>query len=215
MKPSPRLESAKLRSVSPVAPICPSDEMPNNLLKSLVCSNLTVTSRFATVAVMTRQRSKKLSDALLKIGEVARRAGVTLRTIRYYQSLGLIRAACRTAGGMHLYHPEACDRAQLIRDLRKLDVSLGTIRTLLEAERRARTGAERARALSATLSRGLAELESRIQGYLGLRENLVQALETLRSCEGCAHRPSRTGCSACENLVHFEALPVYIRALVN
>jgi MerR family transcriptional regulator, copper efflux regulator len=164
---------------------------------------------------MRRQRSGNISEALLKIGEVARRTGVTLRTIRYYQSLGLIRAACRTAGGMHLYHPEACDRAQLIRDLRKLDVSLGAIRTVLEAERRAETGAERARLFKSTLSRGLAELENRIQGYLGLRENLLQALETLQACGRCGHRPSRASCSACENLVHFEAVPVYIRALVN
>jgi len=164
---------------------------------------------------MSRQRSRKLSEALLKIGEVARRAGVTLRTIRYYQSLGLIRAACRTAGGMHLYHPEACDRARLIRDLRKLDVSLGAIRAVLEAERRARTGAERARVFRTTLSRGLAELEDRIQGYLELKRNLARALETLQACRGCGRRPSRAGCSRCENLVHFETVPVYIRALAN
>jgi len=164
---------------------------------------------------MRRQRSGNLPEVLLKVGEVARRAGVTLRTIRYYQSLGLIRAACRTAGGMHLYRPEACDRAQLIRDLRKLDVSLGTIRKVLEAERRAETGAERARIIRATLSRSLAELENRLQGYLGLRQNLVRALETLQACRRCGRRPSRASCSACENLVHFAAVPVYIRALVS
>jgi DNA-binding transcriptional MerR regulator len=164
---------------------------------------------------MRRQRTGKSPEALLKVGEVARRAGVTLRTIRYYQSLGLIRAACRTAGGMHLYHPEACDRAQLIRDLRKLDVSLGAIRKGLEAERRAETGAGRARVIRATLSRGLAELENRLQGYLAVRQNLVQALETLQACGRCGRRPSRARCSACENLVHFEAVPIYIRALVN
>jgi DNA-binding transcriptional MerR regulator len=164
--------------------------------------------------MMSRQPGN-ISEALLKIGEVARRAGVTLRTIRYYQSLGLIRAACRTAGGMHLYHPEACDRAQLIRDLRKLDVSLGSIRTLLEAERRAETGAERSRLISSTLSQGLARLEDRVQGYLALRQNLVQAMERLQACERCERRPTRRSCVRCENLVHFEALPVYIRALVN
>jgi DNA-binding transcriptional MerR regulator len=44
----------------------------------------------------------KGSGELLKIGEVARRTGVTLRTVRYYQSLGLIEAARRSRGGLHL-----------------------------------------------------------------------------------------------------------------
>ena len=164
---------------------------------------------------MRRQRSGTTSETLLKIGDVARRAGVTLRTIRYYQSLGLIQAARRTAGGMHLYHPEACDRAQLIRDLRKLDVSLSCVRTMLEEERRAATGAERARLMGATLLRALAELENRVEGYLGVRQNLVQALERLQGCAPCGRRPSREGCSACEDLVHSEAVPVYLRGLVN
>jgi DNA-binding transcriptional MerR regulator len=164
---------------------------------------------------MKRQRSAKDSERLLKIGAVARRAGVTLRTIRYYQSLGLIRAACQTTGGMRLYHPEACDRAQFIRDLRKLDVPLGAIKTVLEAERGAESGAERARVIGAALVGRLADLEQRVQGYLGLRQNLVQALETLQACSRCVRRPSRAGCYSCENLVHLEAVPVYIRALVN
>jgi DNA-binding transcriptional MerR regulator len=155
------------------------------------------------------------SERLLKIGEVARQAGVTLRTIRYYQSLGLIREARQTTGGMRLYHPEACDRAQFIRDLRKLDMPLGAIRTVLEAEQGAESGAERARVIGATLAGRLTALEQRVQSYLGLRQRMVQALELLQACSRCARRPSRAGCYSCENLVLHEAVPVYIRALVN
>lgn len=163
---------------------------------------------------MTRKVPRRDAGTFLKIGEIARRAGVTLRTIRYYQTLGLIRAACRTPGGMHLFHPEAIDRAQFIRDLRRLDVPLAAIKTVLEAEGRAETGAERARVLGETLSNGLAEVEQRVQGYQGLRQNLVRALATLQSCGRCGRRPSRSGCRRCENLAHLEAVPVYIRALV-
>src|SRR3972149_4706484 len=95
---------------------------------------------------------EKHSDQLLKIGEVARRTGVTLRTIRYYQSLGLIEPAHRTRGGLHLYRAEACGRIPFIRDMRSLDVPLATIRGLLDQRKTAATGAEGVRGIAATLT---------------------------------------------------------------
>ena len=157
----------------------------------------------------------KLSDELLKIGEVARRTGVTLRTIRYYQSLGLIEPAHRTRGGLHLYRAEACDRIQLIRDMRSLDVPLATIRGLLDQRKSAATGAEGARGVAGTLTRGLAEAEKRMQQYLMLRHEMTEALEILETCLRCSATPSREVCYACENLTRRERVPAYIRALVN
>ncbi len=157
----------------------------------------------------------KRSDELLKIGEVARRTGVTLRTIRYYQSLGLIEAAHRTRGGLHLYPTEVCDRIQFIRDLRSLDVPLARIKDLLRRRQGARTGAEGAREVAATLSRSLADVEKRLQQYLVLRHEMTEALGVLETCLRCSARPSREACYACENLSRRERVPVYIRALVN
>jgi DNA-binding transcriptional MerR regulator len=152
---------------------------------------------------------------LLKIGEVARRTGVTLRTIRYYQSLGLIEIGHRTPGGLHLYPAEACDRIQFIRDLRSLDVPLSRIRALLVERKSARTGAEGARDVTAALTLGLAEAEKRMQQYLALRHEMTEALEVLETCLQCSARPSREVCYACENLTRRERVPAYIRALVN
>jgi DNA-binding transcriptional MerR regulator len=155
------------------------------------------------------------SDDLLKIGEVARRTGVTLRTIRYYQSLGLIEAAHRTRGGLHLYRTEACDRIQFIRDLRSLDVPLARIRDLLGQRKTARTGAEGAREVAATLTHSLADVEKRVQQYLVLRHEMTEALGVLETCLRCSRKPSREVCYACENLTRRERVPAYVRALVN
>jgi len=159
--------------------------------------------------------SQKFPIELLKIGEVARRTGVTLRTIRYYQSLGLIEAAHRTGGGLHLYPADACDRIQFIRDLRSLDVPLSRIRALLAQRRSAQTGAEGAREVTAALTAGLAEAEKRMQRYLGLRQEMVEALEVLGVCLQCSAKPSREVCYACENVTERQRVPAYIRALVN
>lgn len=164
---------------------------------------------------MASTASKDRSKPLLKIGEVARRTGVTLRTVRYYQSLGLIEAARKTRGGLHLYHGEACDRIQFIRDLRSLDVPLARIRDLLHQRKAAQTGAEGAREVVATLHRGLAEVDKRMQQYLALRHEMGEALKVLEVCLACSAAPSRDVCYACENLARRDRVPLYIRALVN
>jgi DNA-binding transcriptional MerR regulator len=158
---------------------------------------------------------EKHSNALLKIGEIASRTGVTLRTIRYYQSLGLIQAAHRTRGGLHLYSAEACDRIQFIRDLRSLDIPLARIRALLEQRKSAETGAEGSRDVAAVLTRGLAEVEKRMQQFLVLRYEMTEALDVLETCLRCSAKPSRDVCCACETLTRRERVPAYIRALVN
>lgn len=164
---------------------------------------------------MSATATEKSTRELLKIGEVARRTGVTLRTIRYYQSLGLIEAAHRTSGGLHLYPAEACDRIQFIRDLRSLDVPLSRIRALLDQRKSARTGAEGARDVTAALTLGLAEVDKRMQQYLVLRHEMTEALEVLETCLRCSAKPSREVCYACENLTRRERVPAYVRALVN
>ncbi len=176
---------------------------------------LTVTSRFGSLAPAGETLKTRRSHELFKIGELAQKTGVTLRTIRYYQSLGLIEAARRTQGGLHLYATETCDRIQFIRDLRSLDISLTGIRAMLERRRLARTGAEGARDVVAALTASLGDLEKRVQQYLVLRQEMTEALGVLETCLQCPTKPLREACCVCENLTRRARVPAYIRALVN
>jgi DNA-binding transcriptional MerR regulator len=72
-----------------------------------------------------------MSELLLRIGELATRAGVSTRTIDYYTSLGLLEPAARTPGNYRLYHPTAVDRIATIRQLETHGVSLDEITTAL------------------------------------------------------------------------------------
>ncbi|WP_232836351.1 helix-turn-helix domain-containing protein [Lentzea terrae] len=58
-----------------------------------------------------------LSDSLVKIGELAARAGVSIRTVDYYTTLGLISPAQRTASNYRLYRADDVDRIHLIQRL--------------------------------------------------------------------------------------------------
>lgn len=70
-------------------------------------------------------------DAMLTIGELAERAGVTVKTVRFYSDRGLLPESGRSAGGHRRYGPEALDRLRLIRSLRGLDLSVSEVGRVL------------------------------------------------------------------------------------
>jgi DNA-binding transcriptional MerR regulator len=74
--------------------------------------------------------------APLRIGDVARRAGVTPRTIRYYEEIGLLPAPDSREPGTHrTYEPSDVERlSELIRLKNLLGISLGGLKDLVEAE---------------------------------------------------------------------------------
>ncbi|WP_434097369.1 MerR family transcriptional regulator [Streptomyces pharetrae] len=68
------------------------------------------------------------------IGELAERAGVTVKTVRFYSDQGLLPETSRSTGGHRRYGPQALERLRLIRSLRTLDLALPEIRRVLEDE---------------------------------------------------------------------------------
>ena len=72
---------------------------------------------------------------LLQIGEAADRAGVTQRTLRYYEEKGLLNAPPRMEGGFRLYSTEDIERIERIKEMRDLlGFSLADIKEMLEAD---------------------------------------------------------------------------------
>lgn len=71
----------------------------------------------------------------MRIGELAGRAGVTLRTLRYYEGLGLIRPVPRRPGGFRFYDEATLQRIERIRRLKELfGFSLDEVRRFLASE---------------------------------------------------------------------------------
>jgi len=74
---------------------------------------------------------------LLRIGEVAKRVGVSCRTLRYYEELGLLEPTGYTAGGARRYSERDVARVERIRQLQRLmGFDLDEIGSVLEAEDR-------------------------------------------------------------------------------
>ena len=73
-------------------------------------------------------------DRLYSIGELARRTGLAVRTIRFYSDRGIVAPAGRSPAGYRLYDADAVARLDLVRTLRDLGVDLPTIRKVVNRE---------------------------------------------------------------------------------
>lgn len=79
-----------------------------------------------------------VQQATHQIGEVADRVGLSLRTVRYYEEIGLIEPSDRTSGGFRLYTDDDIARLELIKRMKPLGFTLDEMRDLLEVRRRLR-----------------------------------------------------------------------------
>jgi DNA-binding transcriptional MerR regulator len=121
------------------------------------------------------------TNALMQIGEVAERTGLSLRTIRYYEEVGLVVPAARSQGGFRLYTEADIERLHVIKRMKPLEFTLEQTRELMGildrlTTSRAMTKTERARLLS-TLRTYHQAAQARCET---LREQLTTA-ETLNA----------------------------------
>ncbi|GAA2591721.1 MerR family transcriptional regulator [Streptomyces tubercidicus] len=71
---------------------------------------------------------------LYSIGELSRRTGLSVRTIRFYSDSGVVAPTTRSPAGYRLYDLDALLRLELLRTLRELGISLATIQRVLDRE---------------------------------------------------------------------------------
>lgn len=114
----------------------------------------------------------------LTIGVLAERTGCKVQTIRYYETIGLIRPAARSAGNHRLYDESALRRLGFIRHGRELGFSLQAIRELLELSDNPEHSCVAADRIATAR---LAEVEGRIARLDALRRELRRMV---RQCRG-------------------------------
>jgi DNA-binding transcriptional MerR regulator len=73
-------------------------------------------------------------DTLYSIGDIARRTGLTVKTIRFYSDRGIVAPTGRSPAGYRLYDIDSVARLNLVRTLRELGVDLATIRKVANRE---------------------------------------------------------------------------------
>lgn len=113
------------------------------------------------------------------VGVLARRVGVAAGTVRYYESLGLLPQAQRSAAGYRLYRTSDASRLRFIRRAQELGFSLDEVRTLLKLSQ---AGGHAADVRQLTEDK-IADITERIRDLDRIR-NALQALAA--RCQGQA-----------------------------
>jgi len=68
----------------------------------------------------------------MQIGEVAERSGLSLRTLRHYDQIGLLTPSMRSDGGFRLYTEEDLERLMVIRRMKPLGYSLEDMHRVMD-----------------------------------------------------------------------------------
>ena len=85
--------------------------------------------------MITRNAATEPAPVVLRIGEVAKLTGLTTRTLRYWEELGLIRPSSYRGSGERLYSQTDMARVTRIRELQELlGFSLAEVRVVLDTE---------------------------------------------------------------------------------
>ncbi|GAB4248791.1 MerR family transcriptional regulator [Deferrisoma sp.] len=119
--------------------------------------------------------------APIKIGELARRVGLTPRTIRYYEDIGLLNSVRRVEGGRRIYTDADVRRLKFIKRLKLLGLSLEEMKELEELYRTHRSNAKVLPRLLELLDRHPEQIEHRIEQLRMLQRDIEAYREHIRS----------------------------------
>ncbi|HUG64674.1 MAG TPA: MerR family transcriptional regulator [Gaiellaceae bacterium] len=137
---------------------------------------------------------------LHQIGEVAERVGLSLRTVRYYEEVGLVRPSARSDGGFRLYSEDDIQRLLVVKRMKPLGLTLDEMAQLLEGlEQSARPDGLDVAELGGVVAR-LAEFAERSDERIAALERELSEARTLRlriserlgRCEAVLERAGKT-----------------------
>ncbi|HEY9877837.1 MAG TPA: heavy metal-responsive transcriptional regulator [Leptolyngbyaceae cyanobacterium] len=111
---------------------------------------------------------------LLRIGELSRQSQVPIKTIRYYEELGLLQSSGRTSGGFRLFNPNMLTRLTFIKRAQTLGLSLQEIHHILDVHDQ---GQRPCQEVKQTLQEKVQEIEERIEQLSLLRQQLLHLVE--------------------------------------
>lgn len=128
-----------------------------------------------------RARSSRQAEAAetIRIGELARRTGLTVRTIRYYEELGLLESVKRVENGIRVYTHDDERRLRFIQRLKVLGLTLQEMLELERLYRKERTNRAVLPKLVEMLDRHLAQTDERITALASLQEQITRERERI------------------------------------
>jgi len=165
---------------------------------------------------MNQNLSQTDKAGLLRVGDVARQTGKTVRAIHLYEEFGLLQPATRSSGGFRLYDPQAVERVRWIDLLHAMGFSLHEMRGIVRAWWSAELGPTAMEELRALFRRKLEETREAVQRHRQIERELEQGLEYLEACRACATPETAVGgCARCNQDHGMAEEPALVAGIVS
>ena len=137
--------------------------------------------------------------SLIKVGDLARRTGKTVRAIHLYEELGLLTPPVRSKGGFRMYSGDGVKRIEWIQKLQDMGFSLTEIKAFLRVWEESATAPDAMATVREIFSDKLHETKETIARLSRLAEELAESLAYLERCRSCSPNQGQSECCACEN----------------
>ena len=145
------------------------------------CLGLQGSIEWRVFAVARQGTLSSSPDPSLRIGEVARRTGLPVKTIRFYCDAGLLQPKARSEGGYRLFDQENLAELAIIRALRAMDVSIPDLTKILEVRR---SGVCNCSALKHSITAQMDSISLRIDELAAMKDELARLLNSWQDCGG-------------------------------
>ncbi len=140
-------------------------------------------------------QKKPIQKKPMKIGQLARKTGKTVRALHLYEEMGLL-APERSDGGFRLYGPDELARVYWISKLQDMGFKLSQIRGLLDAVAASSSAPEAMQGIRELFQSKLRNTREQIQKLLQLERDIAESLSYLEACRGCAEASTKS-CAEC------------------
>jgi DNA-binding transcriptional MerR regulator len=142
------------------------------------------------------------SLSLLKVGDIARRTGKTVRAIHLYEELGLLNPAVRSKGGFRMYRGDGVKRIEWIQKLQYMGFSLTEIKVFLRVWEESATAPKAMATVREIFTDKLRETRETISRLTRLADELSESLAFLEGCRSCDQGQHQRECGGCGRSDH-------------
>jgi MerR family Zn(II)-responsive transcriptional regulator of zntA len=149
----------------------------------------------------------------MRIGKLARMTGITPRTLRFYEEIGLITPTEHSIKGNRLYSRDCVDKIVTINNLKEYGLKLSEIEEIFRAKEKAPNKKDAVGKIKTILTEQEKALNFKIAFLNKMREELHSTLQVLEGCPTCRFEPLEKYCQEC---IFYEGeIPTTFKALVS
>jgi MerR family copper efflux transcriptional regulator len=142
---------------------------------------------------------REKEENLLRVGDLARQSGKTVRAIHLYEELGLLRPIGRSKGGYRLYASDAPLRIRWIQKLKDMGFSLTDIQTVVRDWEQSASAPRAMTKMRALYEKKLEDTRAHLRRLAKLEQELEQSLAYLDTCDVCEPDRLLSTCNACNH----------------